>query len=309
MGMPIESENRRQIAADGTIFEVLEDGTIKRIGKLSEEGKFEPFRMPKNWKCPQCGTENESGNNFCGKCGTKKPEVNFADTQLSAKKCAKCGAPLSDEALFCSNCGAKRKKCCGEFLDAGFKFCPKCGKPVDAEGSHEDKEAKPVDAEEIRENKWAKPVDAEESQEDKEVKPVEQKKTEEQMMMDPDNYIDKGDYIELVHPVGNIRMIQKDCIREKGWLFSYSRFDWEEAMKLAKELGIGGFSDWRVPTKEELEIIYKIKDICGIKKNDDWFWSSSIRSDNTDCPWIVSFEDGYVFDDYKSYSYHVRCVR
>ena len=281
MGMPIESENRRQIAADGTIFEVLEDGTIKRIGKLSEEGKFEPFRMPKNWKCPQCGTENESGNNFCGKCGTKKPEVNFADTQLSAKKCAKCGAPLSDEALFCSNCGAKRKKCCGEFLDAGVKFCPKCGKPVDAE----------------------------ESREEKEVKPVEQKKTEEQMMMDPDNYIDKGDYIELVHPIGNIRMIQKDWIMQEGLIFSYSEFGWEEAMKLAKELRIGGFSDWRIPTKEELEIIYKIKDICRIDKNEGWFWSSSSRPNDTDFAWIVYFGDGSVTNDDKLDYNYVRCVR
>ncbi|MBO4698266.1 hypothetical protein J5690_01470 [bacterium] len=48
MGMPINSENRRQIAADGTIFEVLDDGTIKRIGKLSDDGKFEPFGGPKD---------------------------------------------------------------------------------------------------------------------------------------------------------------------------------------------------------------------------------------------------------------------
>ena len=75
MGMPINSENRRQIAADGTIFEVLDDGTIKRIGKLSDDGKFEPFETPKNWNCPRCGTENESEDNFCGKCGTMKPDA------------------------------------------------------------------------------------------------------------------------------------------------------------------------------------------------------------------------------------------
>ena len=54
MGMPINSENRRQLAADGTIFEVLDDGTIKRIGKLSDDGKFEPFGAMETWNCSKC---------------------------------------------------------------------------------------------------------------------------------------------------------------------------------------------------------------------------------------------------------------
>ncbi len=36
------------IAPDGTIYEILEDGTIKRIGKVSPDGKFEPFGEPKD---------------------------------------------------------------------------------------------------------------------------------------------------------------------------------------------------------------------------------------------------------------------
>ena len=34
-----------------------------------------------------------------------------------------------------------------------------------------------------------------------------------------------------------------------------------------------GYDDF--PTEEELVEIYKIKDICGINKNDSFFWSSS----------------------------------
>lgn len=230
MGISVETENRRQIAADGTIFEVLEDGTIKRIGKLSEEGKFEPFRTPKNWTCPQCGTENESGDNFCGKCG--------------------------------------------------------------------------------------KPADVKESNEDKGAKPVKQQKTEEQIMMDPDNYVDKGDYIELVHPVGNIKMIQKYNVI--SGMFSKVLFSWNEAIKFAKELRIGGFSDWRIPTKEELKMIYKIKDICGINvQRSFWFspisyanffWSSSHTDDNS--IYVAGFDNGVVCSgDKMKGRFLVRCVR
>ena len=257
MGMPVNTENRWQVAADGTIFEVLEDGTIKRIGKLSPGGKFEPFETPKNWNCPQCGRENDSENNFCGDCGTKKPETGISVVGKAVP-------------------GAKRKKCCGEFLDAGFKFCPKCGKPVDAE----------------------------ERDGENAVKPVDQEKTEEQIILDPDNYIDKSDYIQLLHPIGNIRMIEKIC--------STTHMRLEQAVQYAKNLKKGGFCDWRVPTKEELEIIYKIKDICGIKKNDEWFWSSSTLLDNSDYvyAWGMDFGNGYM-DNYNidDYSLYVRCVR
>lgn len=30
--------------------------------------------LNETWKCPDCGTENEAENNFCGECGAKKPE-------------------------------------------------------------------------------------------------------------------------------------------------------------------------------------------------------------------------------------------
>ena len=42
MGMPENQQNGMNIAPDGTIYEILEDGTIKRIGKVSSDGKFEP---------------------------------------------------------------------------------------------------------------------------------------------------------------------------------------------------------------------------------------------------------------------------
>jgi len=44
MGMP-EQKNQKgmNIAPDGTVYEILDDGAIKRIGKVSSNGEFEPF--------------------------------------------------------------------------------------------------------------------------------------------------------------------------------------------------------------------------------------------------------------------------
>jgi len=69
MGMPENQQKGMNIAPDGTVYEILDDGTIKRIGKVSSDGSFEPFG---DWKCPDCGTENEMKNNFCCHCGAKK---------------------------------------------------------------------------------------------------------------------------------------------------------------------------------------------------------------------------------------------
>ena len=111
--------------------------------------------------------------------------------------------------------------------------------------------------------------------------------------------VDKGDYIEITPPIGNIRMIAKEKSPEMTW---------DETFDYAKKLRTGGFSDWRVPTKEELEMIYRIKDSCGIMDS-DWFWSSSTPSDDTDNAWLVHFSYGFVGSNDKTCNYNVRCVR
>jgi len=60
------------IAPDGTIYEILDDGTIKRIGKVSPDGKLKPFGKPGIWICLQCGTENSAENKYCRKCGRQE---------------------------------------------------------------------------------------------------------------------------------------------------------------------------------------------------------------------------------------------
>ena len=71
-----------------------------------------------------------------------------------------------------------------------------------------------------------------------------------------------------------------------------------------------GFSDWRLPTKEELEMLCQ-----GCKENNyndnepDYFWSSSTASYDTDSAWGVYFDSGHISYYDKSSDLYVRCVR
>ena len=114
------------------------------------------------------------------------------------------------------------------------------------------------------------------------------------------NFIDRGDYIELVRPIGTIRMIQKGMAR--------NAMNWQEAMDYAKNLKLGGFNDWRLPTIEELKAIYKIQKICGIDKSDDsWFWSSTDSKNDSESACFIGFFRGKNSNNSKTGS--CGCVR
>ena len=80
------------------------------------------------------------------------------------------------------------------------------------------------------------------------------------------------------------------------------------AATLCKNLSIGGFSDWFLPSKDELDLMYK-----NLKKaslggfGEGWLWSSSQSYSNY--AWSRRFSDGYQDSTGKSNRYGVRAVR
>ena len=113
---------------------------------------------------------------------------------------------------------------------------------------------------------------------------------------------------------------------------------WYEAKQYCENLNEGGHNDWRLPNIDELRTLIKVKapetisgGKCQISEkagklanedltedcrhltsklgDTDWFWSSSVRSDDSDRAWLVDFGDGEVYDNYKDNSKSVRCVR
>jgi len=109
------------------------------------------------------------------------------------------------------------------------------------------------------------------------------------------------------------------------------------AMDYVKNLRLGGYSDWRLPTVDELKEVVRS---CGgtsveyldknfnsiVDKNkanssyqscyknkgfryDSWYWSSTSISGRTGYAWIVNFNGGGVSYYYKDNNSYLRCVR
>lgn len=86
------------------------------------------------------------------------------------------------------------------------------------------------------------------------------------------------------------------------------RIKWWEAKDLVAGCHRGGFFDWRLPTKEELNLVYQKLRKPGIIGDKDWFWSSSQRI-YYDSHHAQRFDDGHrdCFNDVHECS--VRAVR
>lgn len=80
--------------------------------------------------------------------------------------------------------------------------------------------------------------------------------------------------------------------------------NWNDAVNACNSMGDG----WRLPTKEELQVMYK--EIHQKGKGDfdpEWYWSSSENGD--DDAWYVAFENGFSGSNGKSLQNQVRPVR
>jgi uncharacterized membrane protein len=80
------------------------------------------------------------------------------------------------------------------------------------------------------------------------------------------------------------------------------------AAGLARAYTGGGYSDWYLPSKDELSRLYVNRAAIGGFAS-AWYWSSSQNADFADLVWYVSFNDGYLYRGIKSDTNRVRAVR
>ncbi|WP_158269819.1 DUF1566 domain-containing protein [Desulfonatronum sp. SC1] len=88
--------------------------------------------------------------------------------------------------------------------------------------------------------------------------------------------------------------------------------DWNAAMSYAQSRPQGGYSDWRLPTKQELTGLFNspCKDLLTVLK--DPYWSSTTETNAISrlVAWLVHFRDGQSDLIWTEYSvYYARGVR
>ena len=82
-------------------------------------------------RCPNCGSQNTVGQQFCGVCGTRLA----TGGQQQVIRCPNCGSQNAMGLQFCGACGARLAAgCpyCGAGVDPTSRFCPNCGAALGA---------------------------------------------------------------------------------------------------------------------------------------------------------------------------------
>ena len=85
----------------------------------------------------------------------------------------------------------------------------------------------------------------------------------------------------------------------------------ESAAELCVKLKYNGFADWFLPSKDELDLMYKNlkqKNAGGFRAGISYWSSSQV---NKDCAWYQSFDNGrqYNYGNYKYAAFMVRAIR
>jgi hypothetical protein len=93
--------------------------------------------------------------------------------------------------------------------------------------------------------------------------------------------------------------------------------DWEQAILGAGTCTDGGFTDWRLPNRNELESLIDLgrndpalpKDNPFIGVQPSYYWTSSTLANREDDAWVIHFFIGFVTHDDKGGSHYVWYVR
>lgn len=92
-------------------------------------------------------------------------------------------------------------------------------------------------------------------------------------------------------------------------------YDWERAIQHCTEIDHFGFGDWRLPTFDELFIIYSVEDYIPEKYKldfDQLYWSIStekVPNTDYDSAWLISMYAGKKLFSSKTNFFNVRAVR
>jgi hypothetical protein len=92
---------------------------------------------------------------------------------------------------------------------------------------------------------------------------------------------------------------------------------WDNAVGYCQDLELGGYTDWRMPSRQELLSIVDygrynpaINPIFSCSSQKYWkYWTASANAHRLEYVWSVSFDGGHSYYYYKNITDRVRCVR
>lgn len=84
---------------------------------------------------------------------------------------------------------------------------------------------------------------------------------------------------------------------------------WKKACEYAVMLDAQAYRDWRVPTQNELDVLYRGRNLIGGFSMTGWYWSESAASHGM--IWVQRFSDGHQFSHHAHAleGLYLRCVR
>ena len=117
-------------------------------------------------------------------------------------------------------------------------------------------------------------------------------------------------HIQIGQPYGGGIVYYVDASGEHGLIASTEDLtgeaDWEEAMEACREYRAGGYDDWRLPTDEELNLLYEARDQVGEMVRFS-YWSATEYAGHF--AWFQHFYNGMRENDFKDNTCYVRAVR
>ncbi|MBW0278448.1 Lcl C-terminal domain-containing protein [Shewanella xiamenensis] len=133
------------------------------------------------------------------------------------------------------------------------------------------------------------------------------------------DFTDNGDGSVTHHTTG---LIWQRCSLGQSWdgvncTGEATNFTWKQALAAGAQNTLAGFSDWRLPNKNELASIVEYRCHGPAINNQQfpntssssWYWSSSPDASSSFSAWLVDFYYGYVDSSNKGNHRHVRLVR
>ena len=118
----------------------------------------------------------------------------------------------------------------------------------------------------------------------------------------------------ITQTIGGEEVI-KDLTTGLMWqkIYPDKTFGWADALKYCEDLSYAGYTDWRLPNKNELASLLDYDKTSkpytafpGMNAANT-FWSSSSYTEKS--VWTVNYNGGSVYDEFKTYYFDVRCVR